>query len=83
MHFLERRASATRSSTFIDLKGLVEEFLEQFGLRGMTYSRRAESTALFLESAAIQLGKLPLGEIGPVAAGAGEAIRFARRGLSG
>lgn len=47
-----------------DLKGLIEEFFEQFGLRGMTYNRRAESTALFLESATIQLGKQPLGEFG-------------------
>jgi phenylalanyl-tRNA synthetase beta chain len=47
-----------------DLKGLLEEFFEQFGLRGMTFQRRAESTALFLESAAIQLGKQMLGEFG-------------------
>jgi phenylalanyl-tRNA synthetase beta chain len=48
-----------------DLKGLAEEFLEQFGLRGVAFGRRAESTALFLESAAITLGgKLPLGELG-------------------
>jgi phenylalanyl-tRNA synthetase beta chain len=47
-----------------DLKGLLEEFFEQFGLRGMTYHRRAESTALFLESATIQLGKQQLGEFG-------------------
>ena len=48
-----------------DLKGLVEEFLEQFGLRGITFGKRAESTALFLESAAVTLGgKLPLGELG-------------------
>jgi phenylalanyl-tRNA synthetase beta chain len=48
-----------------DLKGLVEEFLEQFGIRGVTFAKRAESTAVFLESAAIALGgKLPLGEIG-------------------
>ena len=48
-----------------DLKGLVEEFLEQFGLRGVAFGRRAESTALFLESAAVTLGgKLPLGELG-------------------
>ena len=48
-----------------DLKGVVEEFLEHFGLRGVTYTRRAESTALFLESAEIRLGgKLPLGEMG-------------------
>jgi phenylalanyl-tRNA synthetase beta chain len=48
-----------------DLKGLVEEFLEQFGLRGVAFGKRAESTELFLESAAVTLGgKLPLGELG-------------------
>jgi phenylalanyl-tRNA synthetase beta chain len=48
-----------------DLKGLVEEFTEQFGLRGVAFGKRAESTALFLESAAVTLGgKLPLGELG-------------------
>ncbi|HEU5397281.1 MAG TPA: phenylalanine--tRNA ligase subunit beta, partial [Verrucomicrobiae bacterium] len=48
-----------------DLKGLLEEFLEQFGLRGVTFNRRAESSELFLESASIALGgKLPLGEFG-------------------
>ena len=48
-----------------DLKGLLEEFLEQFGLRGVTFTRRADSTALFLESASIALGgKLALGEVG-------------------
>jgi phenylalanyl-tRNA synthetase beta chain len=48
-----------------DLKGLIEEFIEQFGLRGVAFGTRAESTALFLESAAVTLGgKLPLGELG-------------------
>ena len=47
-----------------DLKGLLEEFFEQFGLRGMIYARRAESSTLFLESATIQLGKFQLGEFG-------------------
>jgi phenylalanyl-tRNA synthetase beta chain len=48
-----------------DLKGIIEEFLEQFGLRGVAFGKRAESPALFLESAAITLGgKLPLGELG-------------------
>jgi phenylalanyl-tRNA synthetase beta chain len=48
-----------------DLKGAVEEFLEHFGVRGVTFARRAETTAMFLESATIALGgKLPLGEIG-------------------
>ena len=48
-----------------DLKGVIEEFLEQFGVRGVTFTRRPESTAWLLESAAIALGgKLPLGELG-------------------
>lgn len=47
-----------------DLKGFVEELLEQFGVRGVSYARRADSPALFLESATIHLGKQPLGELG-------------------
>ena len=47
-----------------DLKGLLEEFFEQFGVRGITYSRRASSTALLLESATIHLGKFQVGEFG-------------------
>jgi phenylalanyl-tRNA synthetase beta chain len=47
-----------------DLKGLLEEFFDQFGLRGMTYTRRTESTVLFLESATISLGKNQIGEFG-------------------
>ena len=48
-----------------DIKGLVEEFLDQFGLRGVAYGRRTESTLWFLESAAVTMGgKFPLGELG-------------------
>ncbi len=47
-----------------DLKGLLEEFFDQFGLRGMTFARRTESTPLFLESATISLGKNQIGEFG-------------------
>jgi len=47
-----------------DLKGLLEEFLEEFGVRGVNYVRRPESTALFIESASVQLGKQTLGELG-------------------
>ncbi|MGO8698046.1 MAG: phenylalanine--tRNA ligase subunit beta [Limisphaerales bacterium] len=47
-----------------DLKGLLEEFLTSFGLRGVSWSRREPADALFLESAAVQLGKLALGETG-------------------
>jgi phenylalanyl-tRNA synthetase beta chain len=48
-----------------DLKGAVEDLLEQFGLRGVVYTKRTESTELLLESAVVALGgKLPLGELG-------------------
>jgi phenylalanyl-tRNA synthetase beta chain len=47
-----------------DLKGVLEGFLEQLGLRGISFARRPESTPTFLESAAIQLGKNTLGEFG-------------------
>ena len=48
-----------------DLKGALEEFLDQFGLRGVGWVKRVGSTSLFLESATIALGaKLPLGEMG-------------------
>jgi phenylalanyl-tRNA synthetase beta chain len=47
-----------------DLKGALEEFFDQFGLRGVSWVRRQENRPFFLESAAICLGKLPLGEIG-------------------
>jgi phenylalanyl-tRNA synthetase beta chain len=47
-----------------DLKGVIEELLEQFGIRGLSFARRAEATALFLESATLHLGKQPLGEMG-------------------
>ncbi len=48
-----------------DLKGILEEFFEQVGLRGIAYGKRADSTALFLESANVALGgKLELGQLG-------------------
>jgi phenylalanyl-tRNA synthetase beta chain len=50
---------------FFDLKGMLEEFLDQFGLRGISYTPRATSTGLFLESATVTLGgKFSLGEFG-------------------
>ncbi len=53
--------------TAFDLKGILEDFLEAFGLKGVAYSRRAESTSLFHESAVIALGgKVVLGEMGLV-----------------
>jgi phenylalanyl-tRNA synthetase beta chain len=50
-----------------DAKGLVEELLEQFGVRGVVFTAGEAATPLFLESATITLGgKLPLGEFGLV-----------------
>jgi phenylalanyl-tRNA synthetase beta chain len=49
-----------------DLKGILEEFLEQFGIRGVGYSRNPQSSSLFIESGAVQLGKLTLGQFGHV-----------------
>ena len=60
-------SGADREAKFdlYDLKGLLEEFLVQFGVRGVVYVKRGGTTALFLESAAISLGgKVPLGEMG-------------------
>jgi phenylalanyl-tRNA synthetase beta chain len=50
-----------------DLKGIVEEFLDNFGVRGVTFNSATTDAGkgLFLESASIQLGgKLPLGQMG-------------------
>src|SRR6266571_3467747 len=47
-----------------DLKGMLEEFLDQIGARGLSWTRRAASTALLLESATIELGKQTIGELG-------------------
>jgi phenylalanyl-tRNA synthetase beta chain len=48
-----------------DLKGVLEEFLEQFGLRGVAHARGDDHGGLFLESAAVTLGgRVPLGEWG-------------------
>jgi phenylalanyl-tRNA synthetase beta chain len=47
-----------------DLKGILEVFFEQFGVRGVTYARSEEPGTLFLESATVQLGKFQLGRFG-------------------
>jgi phenylalanyl-tRNA synthetase beta chain len=49
-----------------DLKGVLETFFEQLGLRGLVFTRRQEPTGLLIESATIQLGKFQLGELGQV-----------------
>jgi phenylalanyl-tRNA synthetase beta chain len=59
-------AGDDRQATFdvYDLKGLVEEFLENLGIRGVSYARRPAPTTALVESATVQLGKQPLGEMG-------------------
>jgi phenylalanyl-tRNA synthetase beta chain len=59
-------SGAEREAKFdiFDLKGILEEFFEDFGLRGLTYTRQTDSSALFLESALVQLGKFQIGELG-------------------
>ncbi|MCI0536720.1 MAG: phenylalanine--tRNA ligase subunit beta [Verrucomicrobiales bacterium] len=47
-----------------DLKGALEDFFEQFAVRGLTYVRRPDPTLLLAESATIQLGQQSLGELG-------------------
>lgn len=48
-----------------DLKGVIETFLDGFGLRGVAHVRRAAPTSLFIESATITLsGRVFLGEWG-------------------
>jgi len=59
-------AGAERDAKFdiYDLKGALEEFFDQFGVRGMAWTRREASHSFFLESSVIRLGKLALGEMG-------------------
>lgn len=52
-----------------DLKGMLEEFLEQFGLRGVTYVRREAPAEFLLESATIHLGRFELGQMGQLQPG--------------
>jgi phenylalanyl-tRNA synthetase beta chain len=59
---------ADRDAKFdiFDLKGILEEFYEAFGLRGISCQRAAEPGKLFLEAATVHLGKLTLGRLGLV-----------------
>ncbi len=49
-----------------DIKGVIEEFLAQFGLRGLSFARRESSSErFFVDSAVVSIGgKLQFGEIG-------------------
>ena len=60
-----------------DLKGILDEFLEDFGLRGVFYARRKEATPLLLESAEIKLGgKLVVGQIGQLQPAVGKQLKL-------
>lgn len=47
-----------------DLKGALEEWLEQFGIRGVNFVRRENCAELFIEQADILLGRQPIGSFG-------------------
>jgi phenylalanyl-tRNA synthetase beta chain len=49
-----------------DLKGIVEEFLDQFGLKGFVFQRvnAVPASSLFMEAADVQLGRVQLGQVG-------------------
>lgn len=59
-------SGAERDARFdlFDLKGILEEFLEQLGVRGVAFVRRDTPTEFFVESATIHLGRLELGQLG-------------------
>jgi phenylalanyl-tRNA synthetase beta chain len=59
-------AGEDRSAKFdsSDLKGIVEEFLEQFGIRGVAYRRLQPPHDLYLEGAEVILGEKILGKMG-------------------
>ncbi|MBG86025.1 MAG: phenylalanine--tRNA ligase subunit beta [Verrucomicrobiales bacterium] len=60
-----------------DLKGILDEFLEDYGLRGVFYTRRTEATPLFIESAGIKLGgKLLVGQIGQLQPRLGKDLKL-------
>ena len=49
---------------FTDLKGIVEEFAGQFGMRGVGYERNNFSGDFFVESGSVSLGKEIVGTLG-------------------
>ncbi|MFM8360935.1 MAG: phenylalanine--tRNA ligase subunit beta, partial [Verrucomicrobiota bacterium] len=53
-----------------DLKGILEEFLERTGLRGVSWIRQPDSAGIFVESAVLSLGgRLELGRCGQLQPG--------------
>ena len=49
---------------FADLKGMIEEFAEQFGIQGISYVRDDSSEDFFVESGSVCLGNKILGALG-------------------
>ncbi|MDP6795643.1 MAG: phenylalanine--tRNA ligase subunit beta [Verrucomicrobiota bacterium] len=49
---------------FADLKGIIEEFAGQFGMRGVSYERHDEPGDFFVESGSVKLGNAPVGTLG-------------------
>jgi phenylalanyl-tRNA synthetase beta chain len=47
-----------------DLKGILEEFFEQIGLKGCSFATAKTEDRMFLEFADVNLGKLHLGRVG-------------------
>ncbi len=57
-------AERHEKSDIYDLKGILEQLFEQRGVRGVQWTRNAESPPLYLGSATVQIGKQSAGEIG-------------------
>ena len=49
---------------FADLKGIIEEFADQFGMRGVGYERDAKPGGFFVESGSVRVGNKPVGTLG-------------------
>jgi len=49
---------------FADLKGIIEEFAGQFGMRGVSYERHDAGSEFFVESGSVKLGNTPVGTLG-------------------
>ena len=47
-----------------DLKGVIEELFDQLGVRGVQWQRNEATSALYLESATVLVGKQRAGELG-------------------
>ena len=49
---------------FADLKGIIEEFAKQFGMRGVSCERHDGSGEFFVESGSVKLGNTSVGTLG-------------------